>query len=199
MSTPLPAALRAVSVHLGLRPHIERTARETVDAAIAGAYGHRPRELRGLTPEQYGERLTATAGPAFFAYTALHLSGEYGRAAAHLLHTLDAQASGEAARPGPSRDPARGLNSAGAPRRPCRGVFHHGPGLADTLIGLQAEVTAAAERLNSFDYERADTATLAIAARLTGAGTISVRFATAIARHLVETEAQRLTKAPPSG
>ncbi|MFJ6136440.1 hypothetical protein [Kitasatospora sp. NPDC092286] len=199
MSSPFPAALRAVSVSLGLRPHIERTVRETVDAAIAGAYGHRPRELRGLTPGQHRERLTATAGPAFFAYTALHLSGEYGRAAAHLLHTLDAQASGQAARSGPSPDPARGLNGAGAPRCPRRGVFHDGPGLADTLIGLQVEVTAAAELLNSFDYERADTATLAIAARLAGVGTISVRFATAVARHLVETEARRLTEAPPSG
>ncbi|GAA1161558.1 hypothetical protein F4556_005100 [Kitasatospora gansuensis] len=199
MSTPLPAALRAVSVRLGLQPHIERTAHETVDAAIAGAYGHRPREYRGLTPGQHRERLTTTAGPAFFAYTALHLSGEYGRAAAHLLHTLDAQAGGDAAQPDRSPEPARHQYRVGAPRRPHGGVFQNGPGLADTLIGLQAEITAAAEYLNSLEHEGADTATLAIAARLTGAGTISSRFATAIARHLVETEAQRLTEAPPSG
>ncbi|MFF8769024.1 hypothetical protein [Kitasatospora sp. NPDC015120] len=199
MNGSFPAALREVSARLGLQPHIERTAREMVDAAITGAYGHRPRELRGLTPQQHRERLTATAGPAFFAYTALHLSGEYVRAAAHLLHSLDTQVGGEAAPPGPSGEPARRQGSARAPRRPRRGVFQDGPGLADTLIGLQAEVTAAAEYLNSLDHEGADAATLAIAARLADAGTISGRYATAIARHLVETEAQRLAEAPPSG
>ncbi|MEU8919556.1 hypothetical protein AB0D10_01295 [Kitasatospora sp. NPDC048545] len=71
------------------------------------------------------------------------------------------------------------------------GFFHDEPGLADTMHGLETQVTDAAEHFRSNDIDRAATVTLAIAARLAVGGQCTKRFARQIARHLVETEVQR--------
>ncbi|MFD4394406.1 hypothetical protein [Kitasatospora sp. NPDC058478] len=188
MNSTTDEALRAESTRLRLNPQIERAARAALDIVLASAYDHRPEEKQALSPEQYEAQLTDEAVVAVYTYTALHLSGQYARAAAHVLHTLD-----RALAVPPSGPPAA---PAGRPRArigwPRGGVFHAEPGLADIMPGLEAEVRDAAEYLNGFDYGRADTMTLAIASRLAGGGLIGSTYAVAVARHLVETQAQHL-------
>ncbi|WP_327073163.1 hypothetical protein OG196_14045 [Kitasatospora purpeofusca] len=73
-----------------------------------------------------------------------------------------------------------------------RSLFHDGPGLTDMMPGLEVQVTEAAEYLNSLDHNEATRATLAITSRLAAGGGCTKAFAKQMARHLVETEAQRL-------
>ncbi|MEU3559620.1 hypothetical protein [Kitasatospora sp. NPDC006786] len=183
--TTVEKALRAETTRLRLDPQIERAARDTLATVLASGYNHRPQRESDLSAEQYRDRLVPEAVAAVFTYTALHLSSQYGRAAAHLLHTLNSALSG----PAPSRPAARSQTQA---RRPRGGLFHDAPGLADTMVGLETDVTAAAEHLNGLDFEHAEDVTLAIAARLADGGSISRTYATTIARHLVETQAQHL-------
>ncbi|MCX4749279.1 hypothetical protein OG455_27865 [Kitasatospora sp. NBC_01287] len=76
-----------------------------------------------------------------------------------------------------------------------RSLFHDGPGLADAMPGLQTQVTAAAQYLNSHDHDQATKTTLALTSRLAAGGECTKGFAKRIARHLVETQAQRLAGA----
>nr|BEK65649.1 hypothetical protein KPHV_28760 [Kitasatospora purpeofusca] len=192
MTPALDAALRAETIRLRLTPQVEAAARAATDAVVASGYDHRPDALRSLTADQYRDRLAVATVVEVFTYSALRLGGQYGRAAAHLLHALD-----WVYLKGP-RDRSTPSTTAGSARRPGRGsVFHDKPGLADTMIGLEAEVTGAAECLNSLDYERADAAVHALAARLATGGRIARAYATTLARHLVETEAQHLSDAVP--
>lgn len=76
-----------------------------------------------------------------------------------------------------------------------RSLFHDGPGLADAMPGLQTQVTAAAEHLNSHAHDRATKATVALTSRLAAGSECTKGFAKRIARHLVEAQAQRLAGA----
>ncbi|MFJ8430373.1 hypothetical protein ACIQ9P_03615 [Kitasatospora sp. NPDC094019] len=103
MTPALDAALHAETVRLRLTQQVETAARAATDAVVASGYDHRPDALRGLTAEQYRDRLADAAVVEVFTYSALHLSGQYGRAAAHLLHTLDrAHSQGPRSRPKPA-------------------------------------------------------------------------------------------------
>ncbi|MFC8449524.1 hypothetical protein [Kitasatospora sp. NPDC057223] len=88
MSAALDAALSATAKRLHVQPHIDRAAREALLAVITTAYDHRPAAMRDLTRDEHRAGLSDGALTALYAHCALTLSGQYGRAAAHLLHTL---------------------------------------------------------------------------------------------------------------
>ncbi|WP_316521070.1 hypothetical protein [Kitasatospora brasiliensis] len=100
-------ALRAASTRLGLTPQVERATREALNAVLSSGYDHRPQEESDLSPEQYRAQLADEAVVAVFTYTALHLSGQYGRAAAHLLHALNRSTPSRAGAQAPSGPPSR--------------------------------------------------------------------------------------------
>ncbi|MGW4691044.1 hypothetical protein ACWEO1_01490 [Kitasatospora cineracea] len=190
MSTELDEAVQAVRARLRVKAELEPAIAAVLDGVIDSGYHHRPARQRDLTPEQYRADLHPAAVAEMYGYTALQLGGDYRRAAAYLLHAFNrllrgAPQASDLPRPARPQPPAR---------RPRGGVFHGPPRLADAMPGLEGDITAAAERLNRLDYDQAEPAALAIAARLTAGGPIGKQYAlaVAVARHLIETEARRL-------
>ncbi|KDN85694.1 hypothetical protein [Kitasatospora cheerisanensis] len=186
MNAELDEAVQAVGTRLRVKAQLEPAIAAVMDTVIDSGYHHRPARQRDLTPEQYRADLHPAAVAEVYGYTALQLSGNYRRAAAYLLHAFDRALRG-------TPQPARPQPPIRCPRG---GVFHGPPGLADTMPGLDSEITAAAEHLNRLDYDQAEPAALAIAARLAAGGPIGKQYAIAIARHLIETEARRLEESP---
>ncbi|MEU5385968.1 hypothetical protein [Kitasatospora cineracea] len=90
MSAALDEALTATAKRLNVQPHIDRAAREALHVMITAAYDHRPASMRTLTRADHRAELGDSALTILYAHCALSLSGQYGRAAAHLLHTLNA-------------------------------------------------------------------------------------------------------------
>ncbi|MGW7579684.1 hypothetical protein ACWGKU_05180 [Kitasatospora sp. NPDC054768] len=109
-------ALRAASTRLGLTPQVERATRDALNAVLSSGYDHRPQEESDLSPEQYRAQLADEAVVAVYTYTALHLSGQYGRAAAHLLHALNRSTPRRAGAQSPTHPPS--LPSTGSDRTP---------------------------------------------------------------------------------
>ncbi|MFJ4668853.1 hypothetical protein [Kitasatospora purpeofusca] len=97
MSAALDGALAATAKRLHVSPRIDRAAREALLTVIATAYDYRPEAMRDLTREDHRAGLSDSALTAMYAHCALTLGGQYGRASAHLLHTLDRWAPLDAA------------------------------------------------------------------------------------------------------
>ncbi|MFE2346170.1 hypothetical protein [Kitasatospora cineracea] len=191
MSTAtLDTALSSAAKRLRATPQIDQRARATLLATVTSSYDHRPAAMRDLTRDEHRAALGDDALVVMYTHSVLSLRGQYARAAAHLLHALNDPTPAWPSPPG-RKDPSAMTTARGSSRN--LGLFHNEPGLADTMSGLDTQVTEAAEYLNSLDYDRATATTLAIAARLTASGGCTKTFATRIARHLVETDAQRLS------
>ncbi|WP_327073164.1 hypothetical protein OG196_14050 [Kitasatospora purpeofusca] len=89
MSAALDEALTAAAKRLHVSPRIDRVAREALLTVITTAYDYRPAAMRDLTREEHRTGLSDSALTEMYAHCVLTLSGQYGRASAHLLHTLD--------------------------------------------------------------------------------------------------------------
>ncbi|MCX4749278.1 hypothetical protein OG455_27860 [Kitasatospora sp. NBC_01287] len=97
MTASLDAALTATATRLHVNPQVDKAARHALEVMITTAYDNRPAAMRDMTRAEHRARLSDTTLTALYAHCALSLGGHYGRAAAHLLHTLDSWAPRPAA------------------------------------------------------------------------------------------------------
>ncbi|RGD59374.1 hypothetical protein DR950_17680 [Kitasatospora xanthocidica] len=121
--TTIEEALRAETTRLGLTPRIERASRAALATVLSSGYRNRSEDEADLSLEQYRDRLAPAAVAAVFTYTALHLSSQYGRAAAYLLHTLNSALSG----PAPSQPAAEAAARPQAQAQHLADGGQHGP------------------------------------------------------------------------
>ncbi|MEU8919555.1 hypothetical protein AB0D10_01290 [Kitasatospora sp. NPDC048545] len=89
MSTALDQALTEAAKRLHIQPKVDQLARESLHVMISTAYDYRPAAMRDLSREEHRAALADSTLTALYEHCALSLGGYYGRAAAHLLHTLD--------------------------------------------------------------------------------------------------------------